>query len=123
MPPTTRENFDEYIINFFDNEGIPIYSSRVNLHSHASGLVFDYYIPSLNLGIDYGAEHSHTFVDVIHGSVGNFRLQLIENEKTERECYVNGITFLRLWYYENQDSFLRRLSDAIISKDTPECSY
>lgn len=74
-------------------------------------LYIDFYIPMLKTAIEVHGEQHYKFVQFYHHN----QLGFIKSQKRDREkiewCELNGIKYIELPHYENEDNWRVRLND------------
>jgi len=63
-------------------------------------LSYDFYIPKLNLLIEYQGEQHEKFIKGIHGNKKKFLRQLEHDRRKKEYAKINNINFIEIWYYD-----------------------
>jgi len=63
-------------------------------------LSYDFYIPKINLLIEYQGEMHERFVRGIHKSIKDFEKQVEHDKRKKEYAEQNGYNFLEIWYYD-----------------------
>lgn len=63
-------------------------------------LYIDFYIPSLQIGIEYDGKHHEQYIEFLHGDYGKYKSQTRRDELKDALSEKNGIKIIRIKYSE-----------------------
>lgn len=82
-------------------------------------LIFDYYLPTLNIAIEFDGSQHFTPHNSFHNTNSEFFQQVSRDRQKDRYCKANGIRLIRIPFYDASRMY-RILSREILTQSTSE---